>query len=258
MDTRRERGADAYKLPEVAEAYDARPPYPAEAITYLLQHTLPPSQEGLPRVLDAGAGNGLVTEALLNSNVPMENIALDRSAAMIAALCCRLSQDHVPAFVGDFNRLPFAENSLDLVVFGTSLHWADPDLLPAELYRTLRPGGSVVSIGNSVPIPEIFSHFHQDTILYQKNPITANGREIDLGDELFSSKPRLFAEFPRTVTMTKEEFNQFLMSIDLFHVGDSGTEAAWAAAEQYFTDNADARHITLAVNTFIRIAKTKK
>jgi ubiquinone/menaquinone biosynthesis C-methylase UbiE len=254
MESFRREGAAAYRSPEIAKAYDARPPYPPEAIDYLLYSTISHLGESQPhRILDAGTGSGLVTEGILSSGWQPEIVALDQSDAMVTAFRRRIDETDASTVIGDFNAMPFAENSFDLVVFGTALHWGDSDSLPAELHRILRPGGCIATINNSIPLTQIFSHFRNDRIVFQNNPITQERQTIDLGPA-FSSRPELFREFPHESTMTTNAFYQFLKSIELFYFEKDAAEAAWNAAAQYVGEHQDNGHITIPVNTMIRVA----
>jgi malonyl-CoA O-methyltransferase len=98
-------------------------------------------------VLDAGAGTGLVTEALARRYRAAHVVALDLSLAMLQTarrhgpLFARWS--HRRSFVcGDAERLPMASARVDLVVSNLMLQWCnDLDQTLHELRRVLRPGG---------------------------------------------------------------------------------------------------------------------
>lgn len=141
----RKEGRETFRLPEVVAAYVARPEYPAEAVEFMLCRAFD-SYEGclLPRILDAGSGDGLVTDALVKSGIPAEIVALDCSEAMADAFCRKTAGCEIPLVVGSFDDMPFADDSFDLIVFGSALHWGDPRHVPSELYRTMRSGGEVL------------------------------------------------------------------------------------------------------------------
>lgn len=123
----------------VAADYAAlRPGYPADAVTALLG-------ERPLRVLDLGAGTGLLTDQLLAAG--HEVIAVDPSAPMLAQLGARLPQ--VTAHVGGAEALPVPDASVDAVVAGQAAHWFDPAPTAAELRRVLRPGGVVGWVWNT-------------------------------------------------------------------------------------------------------------
>ncbi|MGY1615174.1 class I SAM-dependent methyltransferase [Geodermatophilus sp. SYSU D00691] len=122
----------------VAAEYAAlRPGYPADAVDFLL---------GAPRrVLDLGAGTGLLTERLVAAG--HEVVAVDPSAEMLAQLTARLPD--VVALVGSAEAVPLPDRDVDAVVAGQAAHWFDPVPAAAELRRVLRPGGVVGLIWNT-------------------------------------------------------------------------------------------------------------
>ncbi|WP_369140584.1 class I SAM-dependent methyltransferase [Modestobacter versicolor] len=124
---------------QVAAAYAAlRPGYPADAVAFLLG-------ERPRRVLDLGAGTGLLTDVLLAAG--HEVLAVDLSAPMLEQLAARLPQ--VPTAVGGAESLPLPDADVDAVVAGQAAHWFDVAPAAAELRRVLRPGGVVGLIWNT-------------------------------------------------------------------------------------------------------------
>ncbi len=123
----------------VAADYAAlRPGYPADVVRFLLD--VRPL-----RVLDLGAGTGLLTEVLLAAG--HEVVAVDPSAAMLGQLQARLPQ--VQAVPGGAEAIPVPDRSVDAVVAGQAAHWFEPDRAAAELRRVLRPRGVVGLVWNT-------------------------------------------------------------------------------------------------------------
>jgi len=123
----------------VAADYAAlRPGYPADAVPFLLGNAP-------RRVLDLGAGTGLLTDVLLAAG--HEVVAADLSAPMLDQLRARLPR--VSAAVGGAEAIPLPDADVDAVVAGQAAHWFDVAPTAAELRRVLRPGGVVGLVWNT-------------------------------------------------------------------------------------------------------------
>jgi SAM-dependent methyltransferase len=123
----------------VAAGYAAhRPDYPAGAVTFLVG-------ERPRRVLDLGAGTGLLTGALLAAG--HEVVAVDPAEPMLDELRARYPQ--VAMHVGEAEALPLPDDSVDAVVAGQAAHWFDPEPAAVQLRRVLRPGGVVGLVWNT-------------------------------------------------------------------------------------------------------------
>ncbi|WP_294947858.1 malonyl-ACP O-methyltransferase BioC [Sulfurivirga sp.] len=117
------------------------------------------------RILDVGAGTGLLTEHLLRRYPQAQVVAVDLSEAMLRWAQGKLRRlggvwqrlrGRCPAelVVADAYQLPFADGSFDLVVSNLMLQWCDDlDAVLCELRRMLRPEGLV-----------LFTSFGPDTL----------------------------------------------------------------------------------------------
>ena len=123
----------------VAADYAAlRPGYPAEVVPFLVG-------DRPRRVLDLGAGTGLLTDVLVA--VGHEVVAVDVAAPMLDQL--RRRHPRVRTEVGGAEAIPLADASVDAVVAGQAAHWFRPEPAAAELRRVLRPGGVVGFVWNT-------------------------------------------------------------------------------------------------------------
>jgi SAM-dependent methyltransferase len=97
-------------------------------------------------IADLGAGEGAF--ALLLAERAKKVIAVDNSARMIE-VGRELARNHgignVEHRLGDMEKVPIKDGSIDLVFFSQSLHHAlHPERAVEEAWRILRPGGRVV------------------------------------------------------------------------------------------------------------------
>jgi ubiquinone/menaquinone biosynthesis C-methylase UbiE len=117
---------------------------------YFAQHPLP-VQRGA-RILDAGCGTGLLTLALLRAiHFPVSITALDLSQTSVAA--ARKSLYYSPGrkrdvtfTQGNLLCLPFADESLDLVVTSGALEYVKLGDGLTELARVIAPGGHLLHL----------------------------------------------------------------------------------------------------------------
>jgi len=124
---------------QAAAHYDRiRPGYPAEAVRRALGD--PPA-----RVVDLGAGTGLLTRVLLAEGFDVVPVEPDREMrAHLAA-----TTPGVAVLAGSAEAIPLPDGSADAVVAGQAYHWFDPDRAHPEIARVLRPGGRFAAIWNT-------------------------------------------------------------------------------------------------------------
>ncbi len=102
------------------------------------------------RSLEIGAGTGYFTLNLLLAGVVREAVATDISPGMLEALQANADRIGVAVetTVADAERLPFDDDSFDLVLGHAVLHHIpDLDQAFAEFMRVLRPGGTLFFAG---------------------------------------------------------------------------------------------------------------
>lgn len=98
----------------------------------------------VPRVLDVGCGTGALSEQLLAVMPDCRLTGIDLSSAMVERARIRLAAK-AEVIEGDAERLPFRDESFDLVVCNDSFHhYPDPDRAAFQIWRVLRRGGTLV------------------------------------------------------------------------------------------------------------------
>ena len=131
--------ARALSFGSVAAQYAAlRPGYPADAVAFL-------TGDEPRRVLDLGAGTGLLTDVLVAAGHDV--VAVDPAPEMLAQLASRLPV--VETAVGTAEAIPVADAAVDAVIAGQAAHGFDPEPAAREIRRVLRPGGTLGLIWNT-------------------------------------------------------------------------------------------------------------
>jgi demethylmenaquinone methyltransferase / 2-methoxy-6-polyprenyl-1,4-benzoquinol methylase len=130
---------------DVARYYDRANVYATLGLLAPLRRSFVSTIEVSPgeRVLDVCAGTNVVGIDLLGREPSLEVHAIDRSRAMqqVGGEVARRQGFHIRSYIGDVHRLPFPDNSFDVV----TLQWATRHLRVmealSEIYRVLKPGG---------------------------------------------------------------------------------------------------------------------
>lgn len=127
----------------VASAYaDLRPGYPDEAVRWALA-PVAADVAGL-RVVDLGAGTGILTELLIRLGTDVT--AVEPDAEMRAEFARRLPS--VRLLTGSAEDIPLPDGSADAVLCGQAMHWFDLDRALPEMARVLMPGGVLAGLWN--------------------------------------------------------------------------------------------------------------
>lgn len=126
-----------------------------ESYARFQQHAFDRSHRLDARVLDLGAGSGWLSHRL--ASFGLRPVAVDRLDDEHDGLgACRHYPVPFPAVQADFDALPFAADSFDVVVLNGSLHYAaDPGRTLAEARRVLVPGGALAVMDSPM--------FHRET-----------------------------------------------------------------------------------------------
>lgn len=140
-DERERRGSS---FGAVAGAYaDLRPSYPDEAVRWSL--ALAGGDVPGLRVVDLGAGTGILTESLVRLGADVT--AVEPDEAMRAEFARRLPSAR--ALAGSAEDIPVPRGSADAVLCGQAMHWFDMDRALPEIARVLRPGGVLAGLWNN-------------------------------------------------------------------------------------------------------------
>jgi len=152
----RHRGEAAGAYDEVAAVYDdfarvwdqqiAAPTL--RHVNHLIEERVKPGA----LVLDAGAGTGERTLALLEHSQPGKVIALDASAAMLDVARSKIHDPRVSFIQGDVRHLPIADNTFDVVVCTWVIEiMEDPRAVVQEFIQVIKPAGVVIYAFCSLP-----------------------------------------------------------------------------------------------------------
>jgi SAM-dependent methyltransferase len=140
-----DHAAHANSFGPAAATYErGRPPYPAEALDWLLEPRAATASRSPLRVLDLGAGTGKLTRQLVARGLQVT--AVDPSGGMLAELGRVLPE--MPALVGTAEGIPLPDHSADIVLVAQAWHWVDVTQAVPEVARVLAPGGRLGLIWN--------------------------------------------------------------------------------------------------------------
>ena len=119
-------------------------------------------------LLEVASGNGFVPHAA-NDWLASDNIALDIS--LLDRAPTHLPTNGVPTYVGDALKMPFADNSFDIVSCGLFLHHLDADQVRTFARETLRVARRAVLISDLIRSRLHLTLAHISLPLY-RSPIT--------------------------------------------------------------------------------------
>lgn len=133
-----ERAVQAASFGAAAAVYErGRPPYPQEAVDWLLA-------DAGPRVLDLGAGTGKLTRRLVARGLDVT--AVEPSDGMREQLTAVVPR--VRALAGTAESIPLPDGSVDAVLVAQAWHWVDTRRAIPEVARVLAPGGILGLVWN--------------------------------------------------------------------------------------------------------------
>lgn len=118
-------------------------------------------------LLDVGCGTGEMLKLLNYINPQMELTGIDISAKMLEKAKFKLN-GKACLILGDAEKLPFKDNSFDVVICNDSFHhYPSPISVLCEFYRVLKPGGFLLISDYCICFPlrqlmNIFIRFSHD------------------------------------------------------------------------------------------------
>lgn len=113
------------------------------------------------KVLEIGAGMGENTELLLDFG--FEVVATDISPESVKMMNKKFSNyTNFSVEVTDMEKLPFNDESFDVVCSAGSLSYGDNDVVMNEIYRVLKQGGVMIAVDslNNNPIYRLNRYMH--------------------------------------------------------------------------------------------------
>lgn len=194
-----ERVRRAASFGTAARAYaEHRPPYPDAALTWALE---PVRSRRIVRVLDLGAGTGLITEALRRIRVDV--VAVEPDAAMRAVMLERVYG--VAVLAGSAEHIPLPDGRVDAVVVGQAFHWFDQHRAYPEIVRVLNAGGVLSVMWNTEDprVPWVAQYAQHTGFAPRYEPPADLGftRDAPLGDHSAFERPE-WASFPHSYRRT--------------------------------------------------------
>ena len=116
-------------------------------------------------VLDVGCGTGFGTAGLLQYTDTI--YGLDQSPAQLGKARQKLDDEPVSFMLGDAERLPFPDDSFDVVWSSGSIeYWPNPAETLADIRRVCRPGGDVLIVGPNAPRSRIMRRIADAIMLF--------------------------------------------------------------------------------------------
>jgi demethylmenaquinone methyltransferase/2-methoxy-6-polyprenyl-1,4-benzoquinol methylase len=164
-----------------------------EALTFL------DIQQG-DRVLDVGCGTGFGTEGLLQHTDDVHG--LDQSIHQMEKAFTKFGKnDQVRFYRGDAERLPFKDDSFDVVWSSGSIeYWPNPVAALREFRRIVKPGNKVLVVGPDYPKSSVFQRLADAIMLFydeaEADRMFAEAGFVDVEHHIQQRKPGS----PRAIT----------------------------------------------------------
>ena len=158
-----------------AREYDAlRPRYPDEVVAHILATgAAGAAGEAAQRIVELGAGTGILTRALMRSGqgqgqgqregVSIEALEAVEPSAIMAEVLRQRSGDAVDQGLLRVHRSTAEDTGLeaggaDVVVASQAWHWFDAPVVQREIHRILAPGGVLMIVSNHLDTEDAWIH----------------------------------------------------------------------------------------------------
>jgi ubiquinone/menaquinone biosynthesis C-methylase UbiE len=151
-----------------------RRPFPQKVITYLWEQNINKS----PRILDIGCGTGIATRQLAQKK-KINVVGLDADALMIKK--AKQQNDKIDYVIGTADKLPYKDETFDIVTAFSSFHWFQNKKSLDEIRRVLKKQG-LFFIVNHFDMEGFRIGFRDrlETILHRKIPLAKRNYQPEL------------------------------------------------------------------------------
>lgn len=213
---------DPARFDGLADDYDrCRPRYPEVVLTRIVEGLGP-----RPRMVDAGAGTGIVLEGLLPLLTDPSVHAFDLSADMVA-----VGEDkfpHVRWAVGRVEELLGSVQDIDLVVAGQAYQWFDRPAFLTSARAALRSGGRLAVVQNNRRHADsVFLSAYEDLLELRSPGYRRTYRNLDIAEELAAG----FAPELDAVQVSDCDWVRHMPVGDFVGMSMSSTQAQRAVAD---------------------------
>lgn len=151
------------------------------------------------KILDVATGTGDLA-ILLGKKIPDSDVTgVDLSAGMVEFGVKKVEKaglaDRVKLSVADCLELPFEDNTFDCITVAYGVrNFADLAAGYREMYRVLRPGGSLCVIELSTPVNPVVKPLY---MVYTRGVIPAVGRLVSKDSRAYTYLPESIAAVPQ-------------------------------------------------------------
>lgn len=212
---RRLLGASFAEQQSVVEAqeYDAvRPRYPQLAVDDILAlaaAAADPRHDAQPRIVDLGAGTGILSRQLLQAGARVH--AVEPSAAMTQVLSHAAGawSEQLTITLARAEETGLPRGQADVAVAAQAWHWFDAEAVQTEIASLLAPGGALALIWNYLDTAD--PTVHRLTRIMRAGDTYRPGWRPTLDEQVFT--PLRTTEYRWTRTLTAAELFRYATTL---------------------------------------------